>query len=425
MNATNQFLLELTLVWGILFICYAVVFRSRTDWPLQRRYLWTALAAGLLIPLLPDFPLSLPATAVTEGWNTLRLPPQTGDLNLPVSSPSIPTSATIWLIGSVVTLSIMVFRTARHLSRGIAGRPTHENFGGYPVVRSEQVSSPYAAWRKIYLPVGLDPDLERTALLHEAAHLDRGHDYERLLLSLLLSVFWFHPLLWLIARRITIIQEFEADRAVLQHLPRQTYGRQLIQSTLAPRLVAGLFSSPLKRRIAMLLHTTDSRPVRRRVYLLFFVLLGGLIVACANPAALTAQDTAVYTLYDTQNEEAAPQLKEGQLVRYIYESIRYPAMLRENGLTGAVSVEIALLASGQVDGFSIVKLKAKEKVNDQNAVVVTGFGGEKGEGTFSMNTLFMEEVQRILQDLPEFRPATKNGKAIPSIIRFDVVFNLT
>ena len=116
-------------------------------------------------------------------------------------------------------------------------------------------------WRaqRRYLPTGLDPALEHTALLHEAAHLRHGHFYERLLLIVSCCALWFHSLVWMYARWRGTVHEVEADAAVAREVVVGTCGRQLLHVMLAPRIVPALFSSPLKQRIAMLTRPMPSR----------------------------------------------------------------------------------------------------------------------------------------------------------------------
>jgi beta-lactamase regulating signal transducer with metallopeptidase domain len=417
------FLLELSLVWAVLLLCYLLIFRGRKDWRMQRHFLLLTLGIGLLLPLLPDLPVGLSVAPRATEW---MVPPTAVPIDPVTSNPATAPATSpwflLWAIGSAMVASFLGYRFALHLRP----RPSQtETFATYRVIRSARVASPYAFWDRIYLPIGLSPELERTALLHEAAHLDRGHHRERLLLTLLLISLWFHPLLWLIARRLTVVQEFEADAAVLREVPRRTYGTQLLHATLAPRLVAGLFSSPLKQRIAMLTSPSPSRPLDRRVYGLLFLVLAALFVACSDATGLVPDEEVVFTLPEVQNAEDAPQLREGDFLQYFYERIRYPADLRNEGLTGAVAVDLRVGTAGEVTDIVTRKLDAATEADDRNSLVIVGYAEQEGTAeNFSTDNRFAEEVQRVLAELPAFRPAERNGEPVPSVVRFDVVYKL-
>jgi hypothetical protein len=320
-----------------------------------------------------------------------------------------------------VVASLFVYRTTEHLRP----RPTSaETFGGYPVIRSASVASPYAIRNRIYLPADLDPALERSALLHEAAHLDRGHHRERAVLSLMLSILWFHPLLWLVARRLTAVHEFEADAAVLQRVSRRTYGIQLVHASLSPRAVAGLFSSPLQQRIAMIRSSLPSRPLGGHHYLLLFLLLAGLFVACSDSTELLPREEVAFTLAELQQDESALRVGEDNFLQFFYERVRYPADLRRAGLTAATNVTVRVSPTGEVLDVVTRKLGSAEEADDRNAVVIVGYNAPDVPATFSTDNRFAEEIQRVLAELPTLHPATPQGGAVPAVLNFDVVYRL-
>ena len=277
-DATPRLLIEATLVWTALLVFYLFAFRRVTDWRTRRRFLLAAVMAGVVIPLLPSFQLGVaggvgrlpvdliayivpagkgaadpgPVVATSYSWSTICLG--------------------IWLAGVVVGTGTTVCRLAIHL------RPAAKNvelFRGYRVIRSFLVRSPYAVFGRIYLPEKLDSELERAALLHEAAHLRSGHVYERLAMMVATLVLWFHPLIWIYSRLLGRVHEYEADAAVLEEVSPKIYGRQLLRATQSPTLVPALFSSPIKMRIAMLTQQTYSR-LHTAHWTMLFILLGSL-----------------------------------------------------------------------------------------------------------------------------------------------------
>ncbi|MEO6323793.1 MAG: M56 family metallopeptidase [Thermoanaerobaculia bacterium] len=59
------------------------------------------------------------------------------------------------------------------------------------------------------------PERRRLVLLHEFAHIRRGDCFALLLSSLTAAIYWFHPLVWMIARQIRREGEQAADDLVL------------------------------------------------------------------------------------------------------------------------------------------------------------------------------------------------------------------
>ena len=50
---------------------------------------------------------------------------------------------------------------------------------------------------------------------HEASHVRHRHSAERIALELVRSLFWFNPFVWIAGRWLSEVQEWEADRDVL------------------------------------------------------------------------------------------------------------------------------------------------------------------------------------------------------------------
>src|SRR5205085_3857822 len=61
----------------------------------------------------------------------------------------------------------------------------------------------------------LSADELRTTLLHEFAHLQRRDDWTNLAQKVVRTIFFFHPAVWWIERRLSLEREMACDEAVL------------------------------------------------------------------------------------------------------------------------------------------------------------------------------------------------------------------
>ena len=109
--------------------------------------------------------------------------------------------------------------------------------------------------------------------VHELAHVQRLDNLTAVLHRAIATVFWFHPVVWMIGRRLEIERERACDEAVLERgsEPR-AYAAGILETCrvclAAPAGVAGVSGPELKSRIER-------------------------IVTCEAPAALTVQQKAL------------------------------------------------------------------------------------------------------------------------------------
>jgi protein involved in polysaccharide export with SLBB domain len=182
----------------------------------------------------------------------------------------------------------------------------------HPVVRSPVT---FGLLRPIVLvPPGwpeLPEPVRRGTLLHELAHLARGDDWWAVLLELVRTVFFFHPLVWWLLNRIERERELLCDEAaVARGVDPQDYARMLLEfarrpGRLAPAGFVGLLyplrfgkRRTVKARIHHLLEENMERwssplPARRMVALGCIVFglalgLGSLRVRALPPKAPAA-----------------------------------------------------------------------------------------------------------------------------------------
>jgi uncharacterized protein (TIGR03435 family) len=141
----------------------------------------------------------------------------------------------------------------------------------------------------LLLPEGLVDRLTRvqleTILAHERAHV-RAHDNLLAVVHMVVeAIFWFHPLVWWIERRIIDERERACDEAVLRAGSRpEDYAEGILIvcrfSFAAPlTCVAGITGSDLRRRIEFILHGEARAPMTfaKRIV----IVVGGLAILVA------------------------------------------------------------------------------------------------------------------------------------------------
>ncbi len=196
------------------------------------------------------------------------------------------------------------------------------------IAESEAVSGPFligAIRPVLLLPRGMVESASReqlqTVFLHELAHLRRWDVWTGWVMSLLLTVHWFNPLLWLAIRRMNADREEAADALALQTLnqiERRSYGSSLIdiaEHYVTPNRTPGLVGISesgrfLKRRIEMIKHVGTWK-LRWTASALFLGLLLGIVtITDAQPPSERAEKIRQL---EEQQREIGKQLQQLKL----------------------------------------------------------------------------------------------------------------
>jgi uncharacterized protein (TIGR03435 family) len=111
-----------------------------------------------------------------------------------------------------------------------------------------------------------DPQVE-AIIAHEVAHVRRRDNLTAMLHMVVQAIFWFHPLVWWIGRRLVDERERACDEAVIRSGNRpEVYAdgllrtcRFCVESPLA--CVAGISGSDLRTRVTTILQGAPARPL--------------------------------------------------------------------------------------------------------------------------------------------------------------------
>jgi hypothetical protein len=229
---------------------------------------------------------------------------------------------------------------------------------------------------------------QTVALSHELAHICRCDLFWNVLLNLAKSLFFFHPLFWLIEQESNLTQEIAADELAIsrQRQDPVSYGKSLVATIgkLGPALLlpkaslgaTGPVKSLTRRLSAMRTMTQTTRPT----VVGFGILAGALAVTGILPWRLVAAESdlpmqRVATVTITESSQgnrktviAAPKItfKVGQTadVQLDEKSHRVDVTIRSKAGTTPLEHAIEIKITSDSDGKKVVLAAPKVTVPD-------------------------------------------------------------
>ncbi len=308
---------------------------------IPRRYtvvLWAVVGLRLMIPVSiqstwslmpPSVPLTKtllydPTPTVQTGVGALNtvineavmpaLTPNPGDSVNPLQVWSI-IGAWVWMSGVVLMLLYMIVSVIR-LCRQM--RYATKLDGEKCVYESEHVTSPFVLGifrPKIYLPYGMDEETRSHVIAHERAHLSRGDHFIKPFAFVLLSVYWFQPLLWvgyiLLCRDIESACDERAARDMTVE-QRKDYARSLVRCATKSRMIAAcplaFGETGVKQRVTAILDYR--RPT-------LWVLIAAVVLCIVFAVCFGTNPTSLHGMTPMMEYDPAAMVYENGMFSYV------------------------------------------------------------------------------------------------------------
>ena len=311
------FLLKSAILLSVLYGCFFVLLSRETFHRFNRGVLLAILVSSLVLPawqitldrsrLVPEWVLHPDDTRITETQDDMaeaqaRRHETTEERHRPYMAPDnrehighahafskpFPWDAvfyTLYFLGIAwhlfsVLRQILAFRhDVRH------GIKTRDKYGNTIIIRGGNFA-PYSFFRHIVMSAKDYENSRHPILTHEQAHIRLGHSWDVLLLESVCTLQWFNPLVWMLARDLRAVHEYEADKAVLDlGIDATRYQQLLVIKAFGTRLQSvtnSLSHGSLKDRIIMMKKTKSSGLLMLKG--LFLPLFMGIaVVAFAKP----------------------------------------------------------------------------------------------------------------------------------------------
>lgn len=151
----------------------------------------------------------------------------------------LPVLTAIWVIG-VVLLFFYTIASYLRLRQRVSTAILLQG----KIYQSENVNSPFVLGvirPKIYLPFDMDEQDIEHVIAHEQAHIHRKDHWWKPLGFLLLTIYWFHPLIWLSYVLLCRDIELACDEKVIKRLSnelRADYMQALVSCSVNRRIIA-------------------------------------------------------------------------------------------------------------------------------------------------------------------------------------------
>lgn len=271
-----SFIVESLICSGLFLVLYRWMLAKKVSFRICRAYLIVTMVLSVTIPVM-DVPLypsenlarlgewtvfsfddfgAVPADleeAVAVNHNSEAIKPES---SAHITGKSIDLKLILTILYTlvvVISLALLANNTARIYRLRSKSKLTYEE--DYTLAEHEDIKTPFSFIRTIFMGYNYEPQERRQIITHEASHVRHRHSYERLFMSVLRSIFWFNPFFWMAEKDLEEVQEWEADKDVLNEgWNLKTYRTTIFKQLFGynPDITCGLNHSLTKQRFIMM-----------------------------------------------------------------------------------------------------------------------------------------------------------------------------
>jgi len=265
----------------------------------------------------------------------------------------------------------------------------------------------------IHLRADLSEEEKNVVLEHELIHYQKRHSFDLMIYEIYHSLFWFNPLLILLKKELVNIHEFEVDQEMYA-THKTDYMRHLLSYALGSNDAHYLLTSrfynklTLKKRI-----NTMKNSNRSNSYILLFSLpilaVVFTVVSCQNaeiesPVVNEFQQTTearkkAGVVMDASELTKQTEFPGGEekLYEYLGKNIKYPEAAKKAGIEGRVFINFVVTETGEITEAKV--LRDVDKDLDAEAL-------------------------RVINTMPNWSPAEKNGHTVAVQYTIPIMFKL-
>ncbi len=397
MNWMSLFFISLNLLFG--FLMFIPLNKNGRHLQLNRIYLLffplLALALGLLQhfgegnPIIP-FTIELPLIEITS---------------TEVAQTSInPINWLLWTYIVGVAVSLAHFAWSLYNIRHPKDAQLLHTLGRQRIYLITSRTNSFSHFNAIYIS---EYQLDNAEFIveHELAHSRQKHSIDLIVIRLMRSLLWFHPIMYMWESKMKENHEYLADRACVNHTTDITlYSYALLSTHLGvsiPDLANGFNRQSLLQKRIIQLKTQNTFNMKKVI--LIPAMLTGVVLLTSVQLETQHQpsaDTSVPSIQQKVDDETKPEFTGGMsaLIEYMQANINYPKELADKNLEAKVFVKFIVTKTGEIKDAKVARGSEHEPFNT--------------------------EAIRVVSSMPNWTPGMKGGKAVSAEMTLPIQFAL-
>ncbi|WP_313267453.1 M56 family metallopeptidase [Epilithonimonas vandammei] len=304
---------KMILCSAVMFAYYLLFLKDKTFHHYNRFYLLFSVVISMILPLVKVsyFTIEINKNLYLLLSRFNQTPTQTNNYDITIYS------IFYTIIGVVsVTFLIKLFLGILKIN-SIKKQFPKETIDGIKFYQTNLNNAPFSFFRNLFWKksIEINSPVGQQILKHEMVHIEQKHSWDKLLMQVSKSVFWFNPVFYFINKEINLIHEYLADKKAVKKSDTKAFAQMLLESHFSGSVIpvtSPFLSSNLKKRFTMITKNKTKYSYARKLFalpILFFMVFAYMVNA-KNKEITETNKAIEIAVNEMKNDTIKPKASE-------------------------------------------------------------------------------------------------------------------
>lgn len=414
---------KMILCSAVMFAYYLLFLKDKTFHHYNRFYLLSSVVVSLVLPLIKVSYFTIETNKnlylLLSGFNQNQS--QTTNYDITIYS-------VFYAIIGVVSVALLIRLILGILKiNSIKNQFPNETIEGIKFYQTNLNNAPFSFFRNLFWKksIEINSPVGQQILKHEMVHIEQKHSWDKLLMQVSKSVFWFNPVFYFINKEINLIHEYLADNKAVKKSDTRAFAQMLLESHFSGSVLpitSPFLSSNLKKRFTMITKNQTKYSYARKLFalpILFFMVFAYMVNA-KNKEITETNKAIEIAVNEMKNDTIKPKASEFDSLSMSHQKQTqlYSEALQEDHLKIS---ELSTKMAEKSKALSALKKAKKEDSSEYKALendlenLATQMEGVVNSDNYKRNIKGLEEHSEAtakMYDSPEFKKKIADAEKV-------------
>ncbi len=283
MEPALLYLSKMMICSAVMFAYYLLFLKDKTFHHYNRFYLLLSVVISLVLPSV-----KISYFTIETNRNVYLLLSKFNQNQPQTTSHDVTIYSVFYTIIGVVSVALLIKLIIGILKiNSIKKQFPNETIEGIRFYQTNLNNAPFSFFRNLFWKksIEINSPVGQQILKHEMVHIEQKHSWDKLLMQISKSVFWFNPVFYFINKEINLIHEYLADKKAVKKSDTKAFAQMLLESHFSGSVLpvtSPFLSSNLKKRLTMITKNKTKYSYARKLFalpILFFMVFAYMVNA--------------------------------------------------------------------------------------------------------------------------------------------------